>query len=378
MACPEQSRRAALPLVIHLIYRYRRRILGAAAILYSDTMGRILGHWRIIGATLFSAVLIVGVYLLAKGIESPSLAQASAESALLSAIAARDSDGDGLPDWEEALYGTDPRTTDTFKLGMLDGEAVSRGLIVPKAIADITVATSSPDVSLIVDPSLPPAPAEGTLTAAFAENFFTLYLVAKQNNGGDDLSEAQINDVSNQALSSLSSMVTTAPDYKSAKDLAISGSGADALKAFAVSAEAILTKNTSNATTTEINYLKSALLDGDTTAYSHIASIAKAYRDSAVGLSVLPVPKELAADDLALINALMRTSQIATDFTKVDTDPLATMLALQQYLPAAQSLGIVFTNIGNIYTAAGISLPAGAPGASFVNLISNMTSATKP
>ena len=93
---------------------------------------------------LFSTVLVVGVYMFARSVESPSLAQASTEAALLQAIAAKDSDGDGLSDWEEQLYGTSPTTTDTFKLGMTDGEAVARGLVVPKAIADIPIATSSP------------------------------------------------------------------------------------------------------------------------------------------------------------------------------------------------------------------------------------------
>ncbi len=335
--------------------------------------GRFIGNWRVITATLFSAVLIVGAYVFAHNVESPPVAQASEETALLQAIATKDSNGDGLPDWEKVLYGipVTSTTTDYFHLGMTDGTAVAKGLIVPKAIADITVATSSP-AGVIVDPSLPPAPADGTLTAAFAKNFFTLYLAARQNNGGADLSESQMNDVANQALSSLSSAVTSTPDFKSLRDLTISGSSPEELKAFAVSAEAVLRKNKADATTSELTYLKNAILNNDSTALSHIASIAKGYRDSAVGLSVLPVPKELAADDLTLINSMMRVSQITTDFTKVETDTLTTMLALQQYPQVVVTLGNAFIDIGKIYAADGISLPAGAPGASFVNLVSDL------
>lgn len=336
------------------------------------TMGRILENWRIAFAAVFAAVLVVGSFLLARGIESPQLAQASTETALLQAIAMKDSDNDGLPDWEEALYGTDPHITDTFHLGMTDGEAVAKGLIVPKAIADVTVATST-DASNIVDPSLPPAPADGTLTAAFAQNFFTLFLAAKQNAGGADLSGAEMQNVANQALSSLSSIAVAAPNYKSAGDLTVSGSGADAMKAFAVSAEAVLRKNKSSASKSEILYLKDALENNDATAIPHIVSIAKGYRDSAVGLAVLPVPQELAADDLMLVNAMMRLSQIINDFARMDTDPLATMLALGQYQQAVTALGDAFVRIGTTYAAVGISLPAGAAGASFVNLISDMT-----
>ncbi|MBU6388354.1 hypothetical protein KGQ72_00525 [Patescibacteria group bacterium] len=343
------------------------------------TMGQILQNWRVLAATLFSAVLVVGAYLFARGVESPQVAQASTETALLQAIATRDTSGDGLPDWEKTLYGIpiNATTTDYFHLGMTDGEAVAKGLIVPKAIADISVPTSSSTAALNPDGSLPPAPADGTLTAAFAKNFLSLFLAAKQANGGADLSDSQMNDISNQALNSLSSIVVAAPDFKSMKDLAVAGSGPDALKAFAVSAEAVLLKNTSNATTSEINYLKSALLNNDATAYPHIISIAKAYRDSAVGLAMLPVPSELAADDLALVNALMRISEITTDFTRTETDPLAAMLALNQYPQTALALGTAFATIGKLYAAAGVVLPAGAPGASFVNLIENVAAEQK-
>ena len=340
----------------------------------------ILAHWRTLTATLFSVALIVGVYIIARGVESPPTALASTESALLQAIATKDSDGDGLSDWEEALYGTSPSIVDTSNLGMTDGEAVARGLIVPISIADISPAPSSP--ASADSGGLPPAPREGTLTAAFAKTFFALFVKAKQASGGADLSESEMNDVASQALSSLGTALGIAPDFKSAKDITVSGSGADALKEFAVNAEAILLKNTSMATTSEINYLKRVVEDGDATALPYISAIAKVYRDSAIGLAVLPVPAELAGDHLALINAMMRMSQISADFAKVNDDPLTTILALKQYPQAVLNLGNTFIHIGSVYKTAGISLPGGSPGASFVNLIlnvaANQKSAKKP
>ena len=332
--------------------------------------GRISENRNVALATLFAVVLIVGAYVLARGIEKPQVAEASTETELLKAIASKDTDSDGLPDWEEALYGTDSRKSDTFALGVTDGEAVARGLIVPKAIADIAIATSS--TGSIVDPSLPRAPAEGTITATFAKNFFTLFLAAKQKNGGADLTDAQMNDVATAALASLTSTITAAPDFKSASGIAVSGSGAEAMKAFAINAEAILVKNTSTASTSEINYLKQAVENDDEAALAHITSIAKMYRDSAIGLATLPVPKELAEADLALVNSMMRVSELVSDFARVNTDPMASMLALNQYPQAVLKLGNAFIHIGNAYKTAGIALPTGAPGASFVNLIQNM------
>lgn len=332
-------------------------------------MERIIGNWRITLSVIFSVALVAGTYFFAKSVESPPVAQASAETALLHAIATKDSDGDGLADWEESLYGTDSHTVDSLNLGMTDSEAVSRGLIVPKAIADIKVATSSPNYSEILDPSLPPAPDPGTLTASFAETFFTLYVAAKQNNGGEDLSEEEMQNIASQAVSSLSATIAAVPDFKSAKDITVSGSGADALKEFAVRAEAVLLKNTSNAAASEIAYLQEVVQNGNDDALAPIISIAKAYRESAFGLSALVVPQELARTHLDLVNALMRVSGIISSFARVNADPLATMLALNQYPEAVLALGTAFVHIGEVYKASGISMPPGEPGASFVNLI---------
>lgn len=332
--------------------------------------GEIFKHWQISAATLFSVVIVVGAYFLARGIESPPVVQASTETALLQAIASKDFDADGLTDWQEELYGTDPHIADTFHLGMTDGEAVARGLIVPMAIANIQTASSSP-VSYDGN-GLPPPPADGTLTSAFVQNIYNFYLAARDANGGADLSDAQMSEVANESIQSLASIAVIEPDYKSEKDLTVINSDADALKVFAANAEAIFRKNTSTATTSEINYLQYAEQGDDTVAISQMNLIAKGYRDVAAGLSVLPVPKSLAADDLLLINAMMRVSQITSDFAKINTDLLSTIVALEQYPQAVQSLKDAFTHIRDIYKSAGITIPTGTHGASFVGFIDNL------
>jgi len=337
-------------------------------------MGQILRHWRIYTAALFSVVVVVGAYELAKSVEVPQVAQASAETALLQVIASKDSDGDGLPDWEETLYGADPQNPDSFGLNMTDGEAVAKGLIVPKAIADVPAAptTSASNNDIDYKAYGLTAPTEGTLTDAFAKNFFTLYLSAKQANGGTDLSPTDTNAIASQALDALSASITSAPDFKSANDLTVSGAGQDALRAFAINAETVLRKNTSTATTSELIYLQYLVNGNDATAGTQLASIAKAYRDSAAGLAALSVPSELATAHLALVNALMRVSEVVGDFARVNTDPLTAMIALQQYVPAAQNLGEAFIDVGTVYRNAGIVLNKDMPGASFVNLIGDM------
>ena len=332
-------------------------------------MGRILEHWRIPTAVVFSLVLIVGAYLFARGIESPSPAQASTETALLKAIATKDSDNDGLPDWEEALYGTNPNNPDSINLGMTDGEAVAKGLIVPKAIADIQAATSSP--SSYLGGSVPRAAGEGSITDAFAKNFFTLYVATKQANGGNALSQDQISALVEQMMSQLSTSVSPAPDFKSKEDIKVSGTGPDSLRSYAVQAEQVFLTQGIQLPKGELQYLQDAVLNNDPVALDNINKIATAYRTTAAGLAVLTVPQELADTHLALVNSLARLGEEISDFARVKTDPIATMITLQQYPNTVNTLAQAFKDIASVYASEQITLPTGTPGARFVNVISN-------
>ncbi|PIR83025.1 hypothetical protein COU19_02570 [Candidatus Kaiserbacteria bacterium CG10_big_fil_rev_8_21_14_0_10_56_12] len=333
-------------------------------------MAIIPAHWRTGVAAVFALALIAGAYVVARGIESPEPAQASTETALLKQIAARDSDGDGLPDWEEALYGTNPQVVDTFHLGMTDSQAVAKGLIVPKAVT-ATLASTTPKGNVVsTDPALPPAPAEGTLTAGFAENFFSLYLAALRASGDGNLSDTDLQNIATQALADLAQSVVLTPDYKSLRNLHTEGSGPDALRRFAAAADAVFIANKNTATKSEIYYLQALVEQKGDDAAAKLLAISKLYRTTAAGLAVLPVPAELAPDYLQLINAMARLSNLTEDFTRVDTDPLTTMLALQQYPQTVLNMGKALIQIGNVYKTEEVTFSADEPGAMFANVMS--------
>lgn len=325
-------------------------------------MGGILRNWRVLGAALIAITVMGGSYLLVRSIDMPALAQASAETALLQSIATKDSTGDGLPDWQKALYGIplDATTTDYFNLGMTDGEAVAKGLIVPKAIA--------------TDPSTATSTDQGTLTESFGKAFFALYLSAKQANGGANLTPDQTNALANEALNQFIENFAPAADSKTAIDLKSSGNGHAALIVFADAAERVFNRYQSQTPVNEIKIVQDVLQNSDPSALTALTSVATIYREYAAGLAALTVPAELTDAELSLVNAFFQRASIYEDIAKAQVDPLMAIVALQQLSQNETAWAKAFADIGTVYTNEGISVPAGTSGADFIDLAVMMSS----
>jgi hypothetical protein len=301
-------------------------------------------NWRVLAAILIAAGLVFGAYIAALSTAHPPSATASTETELLQAIATRDSDGDGLPDWEEALYGTDPNLVDTNGLGITDGEAVAKGLIIPKAVADI--ASSSGTTGQTANELGLPSPEEGSLTDIFAKNFFTLYLSTKQD-VGRDLTQEETLTIASQSLTQLVNSVEASPNQFSSSQLKVSGSGEEALKTYEAALEAVYAAHASSLPKSELQYLEDAL-EGDGEALKNIETIALAYTNIATGFIALIVPQEVGATHLALTNAAAEVGRISADFARINTDPLSTMLALMQYKDAVRKLSDAVRNVDSV------------------------------
>lgn len=330
------------------------------------------------GAAALALAMVAGSYFLAQRGGAPAIAQAASDTAILAQIAAKDSTGDGLPDWEKPLYGIplDATTTDYFRLGMTDGEAAAKGLIIPKAptLAAASASTTADTASELAAAGIDRVPAAGSLTDAFAKDFFALYVSASENAGGT-LTSDQIDDLAGQAMDQLESQVAPAPDFKTAAELATSGTGPAALASYAANAEAIVGRYDPRLPESQLDYLEDYLTTQDPADLTNLAAIAAFYQNVAVGLAALPAPAELAATHLALVNALARTGEEIGDFSRTDTDPLAAMLALETHGQTVLALAQAFTALKSAYQAEGVTLAPGAPGASFVNTMDAVASA---
>ncbi len=287
---------------------------------------------RTLQASLFSILLIAGAYGVATwgGVRLPS-AEASTQSELLQAIAQKDADQDDLPDWEESLYGTDPGVRDSRGLGMTDGEAVAKGLIVPQVAAPTTFEATDDSAPL-------------TLTAVFSRQLFLSYISLKIEKNGAALTSAEMSELTKTTIARLKETNLTAL-VRSAAEVEITVSSEGALAAYAASAEAVFRAHEpDDAGKDELAHLKDAVA-GDAAAYERVRVRGQSYRNVAAGLMALPVPSTLVDEHIALVNALERLGTLVGEMAGLEVDPLGSMLALRFHEEAKSTVTAAHTRV---------------------------------
>lgn len=307
---------------------------------------------RIGSASLIALLLVSGAYLASGSnpLWGPNVADAESAEELLKEYAAKDSDGDSLPDWQEALYGTNPENPESFQAGITDGEAVAQGLIQPKVRVTEPEPTDPDSI-----PGITAAPS--SLTDRFAQAILTQYL---NNRGENPPTQEEILAFVRAGVEDLAEDARTAPRYDMS-DVQSGQGGAQALREYAAAMEAAFAANTVPSSKDELSYFSDALKD-DASALDQLENISGAYEDIAEAVIALPVPPEARQSHVAIANGLIWMSEINADLATLKSDPVRALLGISLYDERAQALGAGFSNLGSIFAASGIVLVEGEPG----------------
>jgi len=309
---------------------------------------------RIIAASFIALLMVGGAYVFSGPVPflNANIAGAQSSAELLREYAAKDTDTDGLPDWQEALYGTDPSNPESFQAGIKDGEAVAQGLIEPKVM--VAAPEEPTDPSSV--PGTPAAP--NSLTDRFAQSLLRQYLLNRSDTPPTDdqivsFVEAAITDLSSEAVSA---------DTFSAKDIRSSGtSGREAVIAYAAQVDSAFVSNTVATEKNELYYFSDALGD-DAAALRKVKEISDAYADIAQALIAIPAPAEMRQAHLALANALMHMSEVTGDMAALKDDPLRALLGIGFYEAHVDRMASALSNMDGVFSALQVDIPAGAPG----------------
>lgn len=320
---------------------------------------------RITVASILALLMVGGAYFFTGPNPFGNVVEAQSAEELLKEYAAKDSDTDGLPDWQESLYGTDPFNPESFQAGIQDGDAVAQGLVQPKVAVR---AEGEPDDLSTLPGTLPAA---SSLTDRFAQTLLKQFLL---NRGTEAPTQAEIANFVQAGIADLVANSKPNTTYGTADVTRASGSGRDALIAYAIRAEQAIVSENIDTEMNELAYFSEAM-KGDDSALTKIGQASDAYAATARALIAVPAPDEVRVAHLALVNSFMGMSAVTADMATLKSDPLRALVGIGLYTNAAkQTVNALAAQYG-VFSARQARLNSTDQGAVFLGLLQDAAAA---
>lgn len=271
----------------------------------------------IAGAIFVLGFVIFLIFFMSSGGENFSLnkngSPLQVENKNFADLVQKDSDGDGVPDWEEALWGTDKNNPATF--GMPDSEYIANKK------KELKIESSVNETKL-------------TETEKFARDFFASYSLMKSSGGAD---KNAINDFSN-ALGQKAVNPNLPDKYGEADAKTINSEDLASKQAYYNSVRNLFKNYQSAGLGEELSIISGQLknsqggdLAADSSKNEKLISIANAYEEFAKKLMGIGVPKSLLDYHLRIANNSNNTGISVANMAKMANDPLVGLAGLSQY-----------------------------------------------
>jgi hypothetical protein len=280
------------------------------------------------------------------------------EKATAAAIT-QDSDNDGLKDWEETLWGTDPHNPDTDGDGTPDGEEVDAG-------RNPTV-PGPEDMLDLENGELPnQTPVEDmTATEKVAAVFFKEYVALRQSGELADPS-AQSELVSN-LVKQFETATWTNPGYGEKDVLVGPLHGKDAARSYGNLVAIAFAQNPVPNTGNALLALLKILEEDDATKLTELEGWALAYGGIEKDLLEIVVPKDVALTHLELINHFASMRKQVEAMQKAFEDPVVMMQAINPHVESAHGLLRSFVAIKNYLRTQNVTYEKTEPGWQILN-----------
>ncbi|TSC83384.1 MAG: hypothetical protein G01um101417_649 [Parcubacteria group bacterium Gr01-1014_17] len=306
-------------------------------------------------AVIFSTVIILagfGGFLAYREYKNRSEEielQQNPAGALGSAALIADSDRDGLKDWEEELWRTDPLSPDTDKDGAGDAEEIKNGR--NPVIAGPNDLLDSASVATKINPD-----AKKTIpdTERFARELFATYLSTKQE--GLPLTQ---NEIANIIDTVSASVPEESPKLFSEKDVETFGTETpEALRAYG-NALGVVLKKPWPSRENELAIFERAIQDKNPETarldLANLTPIALAYGNLGKTLAAIHTPQSGLAVHLRVANTAMEIGNAISGIGAAFDDPIKTMSSVARYLEAAPRLGESLSALRHFLETRGIS-----------------------
>lgn len=257
-----------------------------------------------------------------------------------------DTDGDGLPDWQENLYGTDPKKADTDGDGTKDEDEMKLDRDPLKA----NTATSPQELNdkisqQIIDQNKKAEEEFNSLndTQKIARSFLSEYIATQKV--GEKMTQEELDRIVNQMISRV--VVEDVADKYEEGDIVISTNTdiKNAIEKYVGKVMPIISDKIAPATIEGLNLMNSLEQSNWVIKIQDLNKLIDTINESVEKMISTPVPGILKQEHLLLVNDIYKISTYLDSFKKINEDPIKSMLGLQGYVELIDEIGYIIESI---------------------------------
>lgn len=259
----------------------------------------------------------------------------------LKKASAEDSDDDGLLNWEESIWNTDPYESDTDGDGTPDGAEVDAERNPTKKGPDDKIKTSS-EVAASSTPL--------TSTDVLSREVFAQYIEARKSGHTVASSEQFV-----QALIAREKENQKPVFYTKTSLKVVNTTNDTTVRDYVNSLAKAMYLNNISRDENEISLYSNAINTNDEKSLNKLDPIISGYKQVIASLLLVPVPNSLANTHIQIINNYQLVLGSVEGFKKVFDDPIIGIVSLSQYAEASAALSDNFFDIQSTVDERGIS-----------------------
>src|SRR3989344_5661358 len=314
----------------------------------------------IAAAALFLIIVIIYANREKQALKNPNEGLLASEKKLESKIVELDTDQDGLKDWEEILWGTNPSLADTDGDKTEDGDEVEANRKPARAAPN-----DSLDAATATLPATLTAPAiKLNTTERIGRGLWERYLAIKLSGGelSADDRVALIQSVVQEEEGMPIGKSYTRTDIK-----IIPQSDNETLKRYAEAMGAVLERNQSQES--ELEIINRYTLDETKTAeLEKLGTIIALYENVIAEALKIEVPQPLLEFHLSFLNISVAIKTSIMGMQKIASDPIIALDAMGNYNSATEQFVAIMQDLNRYYTTFLVEFNENSPGYSFTHL----------
>lgn len=302
----------------------------------------------VLGSIIVVAIVISTVSFFSKNVSKyePKKNLVADDSKSFEAFKQVDTDGDSVPDWQEVLYGTDPKKADTDGDGTPDNKEIEIDRDPTKA----NTAKPGEEPNDKIDPKIIANQEKMVAeyeklnsTQKFSRDFFSNYIATQP--AGRQMTEAEKTAFVEKML--LDMKGTNFQDKYSEKDLKISKvENADSVKKYVGEISDIIYKNDIIQNITKgIEIFSTSVEAGKFNKLSDIDLIIKSFTSVSEKIINTETPESFSGENLRLANDLYRLSDCLLDLKEVEKDPIKAITAIKTYAETTDDMGVIINSM---------------------------------